>query len=164
MLYMVMLGGTHPKANIELHDVVFVAGDSLKHTYPQLRALWFAEPEGLHIDAWMAISGVEQYAVTLADSPGESNLKLFFINLGGYFASVFGEDHRYLVLVAENTRHAKQLAKQQLIPKWDKPHTDNVFEIEQCVAIEQVAGRYIQLHPAPHDGCYFENDYIVIAD
>ncbi|WP_213994860.1 DUF1543 domain-containing protein [Arsukibacterium sp.] len=163
MLYMVMLGGTHPKANVELHDVVFVAGDNLEQTYPQLRALWFASPQGLHIDSWMAISGVDQYAVTLADSPANNKLKLFFINLGGYIGSVFGEDHRYLVVVAESNVQAKQIAKQQLDMKWDKPHTDNVFEIEQCVAIEQVAGRYIQLHPAPHQGCYFENDYIVIG-
>ncbi|MDX1537870.1 DUF1543 domain-containing protein [Arsukibacterium sp.] len=163
MLYMVMLGGTHPKANIELHDVVFVAGDNLQQTYSQLRTLWFAAPEGLHIDAWMAISGVGSYAVNLVDAPPETGPTLFFINLGGYVGSVFGEDHRYLVLAADNKAEAKKLAKQQLSLKWDKPHTDNIFEIEQCLAIEQVAGRYIQLNPAPHDGCYFENDYIVIG-
>lgn len=163
MLYMVMLGGSHPKANIETHDVVFVAGDSLEQTYPQLQALWFAEPKGLHIDAWMAISGVGPYAVSMVDSPSDEGPKLFFINLGGYIGSVFGEDHRYLVLAADNKAQAKQMAKQQLKLKWDKPHTDNVFEVEQCVAIEKVAGRYIKLHPAPHDGCYFENDYIVIG-
>ncbi|KKO46531.1 hypothetical protein WG68_04260 [Arsukibacterium ikkense] len=163
MLYMVMLGGTHPKANIEVHDVVFVAGDNLPQTYPQLQALWFADPKGLHIDAWMAVSGVGDFAVSLADAPATSGPKLFFINLGGYFASIFGEDHRYLVLAADNVRHAKQLAKQQLSVQWDKPHTDNVFEVEQCMAIEHVAGRYVQLHPATHQGCHFENDYIVIG-
>ncbi|MBV2129855.1 DUF1543 domain-containing protein [Arsukibacterium indicum] len=163
MLYMVMLGGSHPKANTELHDVVFVAGDNLEQTYPQLRALWFAAPEGLHIDAWMSIAGVDAYAVSLSDTPAKAGPKLFFINLGGYVGSVFGEDHRYLVVAAENKAEAKKIAKQQLSLKWDKPHTDNVFEIEQCVAVEQVAGRYIQLHPAAHNGCYFENDYIVIG-
>lgn len=163
MLYMVMLGGSHPKANIEVHDVVFVAGDTLMQTYPQLQTLWFAEPKGLHIDAWMAISGIDQYAVRLCDTPATSGPKLFFINLGGYFSSIFGEDHRYFVLAANNKIEAKKQAKQQLALKWDKPHTDNVFEIEQCLAIEHVAGRYVQLYPAPHKGCYFENDYIVIA-
>ncbi|WP_372626185.1 DUF1543 domain-containing protein [Arsukibacterium sp.] len=163
MLYMVMLGGSHPKANVELHDVVFVAGDNLEQTYPQLRALWFAEPKGLHIDAWMAISGVDRFAVTLADTPQSTGPKLFFINLGGYLSTIFGEEHRYFMLVADNKTQAKQLAKQQLNLKWDKPHTDNVFEVEQCVALERVGGRFVQLHPAEHQGCYFENDYIVIG-
>lgn len=30
MLYVVMLGGRHPRANIEVHDVLFAQADSLE--------------------------------------------------------------------------------------------------------------------------------------
>ena len=33
-LFAVYLGGRAPKANIELHDVVFVVGESIEQTYP----------------------------------------------------------------------------------------------------------------------------------
>ena len=35
-LFAVYLGGSAPKANIELHDVVFVTGFSLEETYSKL--------------------------------------------------------------------------------------------------------------------------------
>ncbi|RYZ33221.1 MAG: DUF1543 domain-containing protein [Sphingobacteriales bacterium] len=41
MLYAVMLGGKHPKAHIEVHDVVFAVGDALPDLYPQLKQQWF---------------------------------------------------------------------------------------------------------------------------
>ena len=47
MLFVVMLGGKHPRAKIEVHDVVFAIADSLEATYPQLRQGWFGSPAGL---------------------------------------------------------------------------------------------------------------------
>ena len=54
MLFVVMLGGKHPRAKIEVHDVVFAVADTLQHTYTQLRDGWFGSPKGVHIDACMA--------------------------------------------------------------------------------------------------------------
>ena len=59
MLFVVMLGGKHPRARIEVHDVVFAVADTLEATYPQLRDAWFGSPKGVHIDSWMAVDGVE---------------------------------------------------------------------------------------------------------
>ena len=47
MLYVVMLGGRHPRASIEVHDVVFAQGDSLEQLYPELRNAWFGSLKGL---------------------------------------------------------------------------------------------------------------------
>jgi hypothetical protein len=40
-LFRVYLGGSAPKANIELHDIQFVVGDKIEDTYEQLRNSWF---------------------------------------------------------------------------------------------------------------------------
>ena len=50
-LFIVMLGGRHERANTEVHDVVLAVGDALEETFSQLKQAWFAEPNGLHIDA-----------------------------------------------------------------------------------------------------------------
>ncbi len=84
MLFVVMLGGKHPKAKIEVHDVVFAAADSLEATYPQLRESWFGSSTGLHIDAWMAVDGIEDWKVELSPlAPKPGSPRLFFLNLGG---------------------------------------------------------------------------------
>ena len=36
-LFVVMLGGRHARANIELHDVVFAIAPSIEQTHEQLR-------------------------------------------------------------------------------------------------------------------------------
>ena len=50
MLFVVMLGGKHPKAKIEVHDVVFVTGNSIEDCYPELRAQWFGSAAGFVVD------------------------------------------------------------------------------------------------------------------
>ena len=40
-LYLVVVGGRSPKANIELHDVRWVIGSKIEDTYDQLRNDWF---------------------------------------------------------------------------------------------------------------------------
>ena len=67
MLYVVMLGGRHPRAKIEVHDVVFAVAESLEGTYSQLREGWFGSPAGMHIDSWMAVDGVEGYKLAFTD-------------------------------------------------------------------------------------------------
>lgn len=162
-LFMVMLGGDHAKANVELHDVVFVAGTELEQTYPQLRKLWFGTAKGLHMDAWMRIAAVDGFRVELVKEPVMQQQKLFFINLGGYHSSIFGEDHRYLVVVAADRAEAKRKAKAQQLAQWDKPHTDNVFAVDQCLEVSQVGDWYIQLAATGQsDDLQFENVYIVL--
>jgi len=87
MLFVVMLGGKHPRARIEVHDVVFAVADTLQATYPQLRDAWFGSPKGVHIDSWMAVDGVDGWKVELSHlAPHSDAPRLYFINLGGYEA------------------------------------------------------------------------------
>jgi len=163
MLYVVMLGGRHPHASIEVHDVVFAQADSLEHTYPQLRSAWFGSPKGLHIDAWMEVHGVDGYRVELTQAaPQPGALRLFLLNLGGYERQVFGEAHRYLLVAATDKAAAKQLGKQRMAAGWLKPHTDAVLDVDDCLPIDLVAGRYVHLVKGDHPETVQRNDYILI--
>lgn len=163
MLFVVMLGGKHPRAKIEVHDVVFAIADSLEATYPQLRQGWFGNPAGLHIDAWMCVDGVEGWKVELSPlAPLPGSPRLYFINLGGYEANTFGEAHHYLLVVAQDKNQAKSRAKQHMLKHWQQAHTDALLDVDDCLPIDQVSGRYIHLVEGEHRGVIQHNDYIVI--
>ena len=163
MLFVVMLGGKHPRAVIEVHDVLFAAADDLAGTYAQLRKGWFGSPKGVHIDSWMAVDGVDQWKVELADlAPAAGEPRLYFLNLGGYTAGTFGEAHRYALVVAGDKTEAKRKGR-QLMGGWSQAHTDAVLDVDDCMAIDHVGGRYVQLHEAPHRGIAMGNDYIVLS-
>lgn len=164
MLFVVMLGGKHPRARIEVHDVVFVVADTLESAWPQLRQHWFGKQEGLHIDAWMKVDGVDKWKVELsplAPSPGAQ--RLFFINLGGYEANAFGEAHHYLLVVAQTKKEAMAKGRRQMLEHWTQPHTDLVVDVDDCLPIDEVQGRYIHLVEGDHAGVVQRNDYIVIG-
>ncbi|WP_282364755.1 DUF1543 domain-containing protein [Pseudomonas sp. PS01297] len=163
MLFVVMLGGKHPRAKIEVHDVVFAIADSLEATYPQLRQGWFGNPAGLHIDAWMRVDGVDGWKVELSPlAPLPGSPRLYFINLGGYEANTFGEAHHYLLVVAQDKNQAKSRAKQHMFKHWQQAHTDVLLDVDDCLPIDQVSGRYIHLIEGEHRGVIQHNDYIVI--
>ncbi len=163
MLLVIMLGGKHPRAKIEVHDVAFVVADSLSAAYPELRQGWFGSPAGLHIDAWMQVDGVDQWKVELSPlAPRPDAPRLYFINLGGYEQQTFGEAHHYLLVVAQNKTEAKAKGKQQMLRHWQKPHTDALLDVDDCLPIDFASGRYIHLVEGPHKGVMQRNDYIVL--
>ena len=166
-LFMVMLGGRHARANTEVHDVVFAVADSLEESYPQLKNAWFGEQKGLHIDAWMQVEGVEsagkKYQIQFSDAqPQAEDEKLWLINLGGYDIREFGELHRYVLVVAPHAAEAKQLGKQHFDQKWQKQHTDRILEVDDCISIDCVHGRYVALVEAEFDANTWENTYLML--
>lgn len=164
MLYAVMLGGKHAAARIEVHDVVFAAGNSLQDLYPQLKQQWFGMAKGLHIDAWMAIDGIEQYQVQLSPvAPQPDDLRLYFINLGGYLPDEFGEVHRYVLIVAQSKMQARGRARKHFLKLWQQAHVDAVLDVDDCVLIDQVEGHFVHLVEGSHQGVKFENCYLVIG-
>lgn len=166
-LFIVMLGGRHARANTEVHDVVLAVGDSLEEIHPQLKNAWFGELAGLHIDAWAQIHGVEfehkKYQIHFSNvQPNQSEQKLYLINLGGYDAREFGELHRYVLVVAQNPMVAKEKGKQYFAQHWQKQHTDRVLDVDDCIAIDQVHGRYVQLVEGEFVANIWENSYLTI--
>lgn len=168
-LYIVMLGGRHVRANTEVHDVVLAVGGSLNEIYPQLKSAWFGEQKGLHIDAWAKINGIEfenkKYQIKFCDAaPNDSNEKLWLINLGGYDSREFGELHRYVLVVAQNAMVAKQRGKAYFAQHWQKQHTDRVLDVDDCIAIDHVYGRYIELVENNFESNIWENTYLMLND
>lgn len=166
-LFMVMLGGRHARANTEVHDVVFVIGNTLQETYPQLKNVWFGEKKGLHIDAWMQINAVQgegrHYQIQFADTqPNLHDEKLWLINLGGYDAREFGELHRYILVVAQSSDLAKQRGKAYFAMHWQKQHTDRVLEVDDCLPIDCIGGRYIRLLEGQFFPNQWENTYLCV--
>ncbi|MEG2694196.1 MAG: DUF1543 domain-containing protein [Acinetobacter sp.] len=168
-LFIVMLGGRHARANTEVHDVVLAVGDSLEDVYPQLKNAWFGEQKGLHIDAWAQIYGVafegKNYQIQFTDAaPNQADQKLYLLNLGGYDAREFGELHRYVLVVAQNAMVAKQRGKAHFAQHWQKQHTDRVLDVDDCIVIDQVHGRYVQLIEGEFSGNQWENTYLMLND
>ena len=168
-LFMVMLGGRHVRANTEVHDVVFAIAETLEDTYSQLKNAWFGEQKGLHIDAWMQITSIQSdgknYQIQFSHAQTQSaNEKLWLINLGGYDVREFGELHRYMLIVAENADVAKQRGKAHFATHWQKQHTDRVVDVDDCLGIDCVDGRFIHLIEFENSEYLnvWENTYITI--
>ena len=165
MLHVVMLGGTHPRARIELHDVAFVDVQRLEDAHDELRRQWFGDPRGVHIDSWMEVDGVDGYQVRFSDAaPAPDAPRLYFLNLGGYVAGEFGEAHRYLLVVAADAARAK--ARARVLARgvrWDLPHVDAVLEVDDCLPVDRVGGRYVALVLGPHRDIAQASDYIKLS-
>lgn len=158
---MVMLGGQHPAARIEVHDIVFTAvEETLERKYAQLKSRWFGDKKHVHLDGWMRIAGIEEFRVELRQDSIHQPHQLYFFNLGGYSHQSFGEDHRYGVVIANSLEQAKYKAKRQAPELWQLPHKDNIVDIDQCLRIDKVGNWHVCLVKGEHQGITFENCYI----
>lgn len=160
-LFALMLGGRATGCHIELHDVVFAVGESFEALKPDLRALWFGDRQQVHVDAWAELSQVDGYRVQLSREPGRPGPKLWFINIGGYQPGEFAEQHAYAFIAAASKTEVKQQARARLLPGRQEWHKDDLFEIDDCLAIDQVSGWHVELvadrqagSPVVHNG-YF---------
>ena len=112
----------------------------------------------------MAFEG-KNYQIQFTDAaPNQADQKLYLLNLGGYDAGEFGELHRYVLVVAQNAMVAKQRGKAHFAQHWQKQHTDRVLDVDDCIAIDQVHGRYVQLIEGEFSGNQWENTYLMLND
>ncbi len=159
-LYMILLGGRHAHARIEVHDVAMAVGDALEGIYPQLTQAWFGQRKGLHIDAWVAVQGIcyaqNDYKIHFEHFPAALDaLKLYFVNLGGSLNSQFGEQHRYRLIAAYTEFEAKTRAMQMAKQLWQGAHVDAIYEVDDCLAIDAVDGQHVHLCL----GSYLQNEW-----
>lgn len=147
-LFAVYLGGRAPKCNTELHDVVFVVGASIEDTYEQLMDKWFGDPLRVHLDSWLELRHVDGYRIVLSRQPSTALEKLYFINLGAYRPGEFTELHANGFLVGSDERMVKQRAKRELLRGATAVHTDDLYDVDDCLTIAQVAGQHVHLEPA----------------
>ena len=144
-LFAVFLGGRDPKCNIELHDVVFTCSKNITESYNELLFKWFGDPKRLHIDSWVELKYIDGYEIHLSKSKPNHNEKLFFINLGGYDKNKFEELHESKFLVGDNENLIKKRAKESLLIGYDQVHTDDLYDVDDCIEIRKVSEFYIHL-------------------
>ena len=154
-LFQVILGGHAPGCLVELHDVRFVAGESIEACLPELGRQWFGTRKGLHIDAYMAVRAVDGWSVTLVNEPPEPRPEgLWFVNLGGYRRNLMAELHHAGLVVATSLQEAKRLAMQRWMPETLERHPDEWCQVDDCLAVEQVNSQagpiwHVRLDPHP---------------
>ena len=160
-LFLVFIGGSAPKANIELHDVRWVVGSRIEDTFESLRKNWFGSIEGLHIDSYKKIKSIDGYKINLKkiEKPKNNHLnkdvrnkkKLWFVNLGGYQGDSMQERHEFGFVVAKNSLEAKKIAKSKWLIGYRKIHKDNIFHlrsmsnVDDCEVIKNVDNWEIEL-------------------
>lgn len=147
-LFAIYIGGEHPSAHIEVHDVRFVVAETIRDTHAQLRAEWWGTPGTLHIDCWAEISHADGYAVTLRPEPSSAPEKLWFVNLGGYDGTDFAEQHKNLFVVAASMKEAKARAM-ATIEHWRDAHRDDIYEAELAFGLEGKIGEGLHIHLTP---------------
>ena len=169
-LFLVVIGGSAPKANIELHDVRWVIGSRIEDTFDSLRKNWFGSNEGLHIDSYKKIKSIDGYKINLRkienDKINENNShkgintreKLWFVNLGGYEIDSMQERHEFGLVVAKNCLDAKKIAISKWLLGCRKTHKDDLSSLEvfsdvdDCEVIKSIDNWEIELT--------LENDFI----
>lgn len=115
-LYMVQLGGRPKGRLIEQHDIFFGVAGQLPELITDINNHWPEVKNKWHIDSYRAITKVDNYTIKLIETneqvENNSDLKLFFINLGGYQQGSFEEFHYKLLVVAASQADAIKQAKQ----------------------------------------------------
>ena len=162
-LFLVVIGGRAPKANIELHDVRWVIGKKIEDTFVSLRNNWFGSIEGLHIDSYKKIKSIDGYKVNVKkiekDNTKRKTVKkdikskkeLWFVNLGGYQSDSMQERHEFGLVVARNSLDAKKIAKSKWLLGFKKNHKDNlsslktISDVDDCEVIKNIDNWKIEL-------------------
>lgn len=128
-LFAIYIGGEHPGAHIEVHDVRFVVARSIAQRRAALRPQWWGTPGTLHMDCWALVDHADGYDVRLSSEPFPGPERLYFVNLGGYAPGLFAEQHRNLFVVACLQREAKSLAL-ATISGWNDAHKDDLNDAD----------------------------------
>ena len=112
---MVQLGGRPKGRLIEQHDIFFGAASQVSDLIADINEHWPEVKNKWHIDSYRAITKVGNYTIKLIESSEQveaaTDLRLFFINLGGYQQDSFEEFHYKLLIVAPNQADAIKQAK-----------------------------------------------------
>jgi hypothetical protein len=146
-LFAVYLGGRAPRCNTELHDVVFVVGPSVESCYERIMDKWFGDPRKMHIDSWVELQVVDGYRISLQAGSSDPGKKLYFINLGAYLPGQFTELHANAFVVAASEAEVKKRAKAELLQGTVSIHTDDLYDVDDCLEITEVDGQTVHLEP-----------------
>ncbi|KGE13289.1 hypothetical protein DI53_2820 [Sphingobacterium deserti] len=132
-LHMVLLGCKPSGRFTEQHDIFFGIGADLRDLKPAMNAFWKEAKGKLHVDAWREVTVVDGFAIEVRPRTEsvESNLKLFFVNLGGYRGQDFEEYHYKQLVVAQDVAGATKKAKSSVFFREHiSPHIDDKYGLD----------------------------------
>lgn len=146
-LYAVYLGGYAPGCNVEVHDMVFVTGKTFEDTWPSLFQKWFLKHyDRFHYDGYQELRIVDNHRIRLISSKSKSDLKLYYVHLGGYNPDELNEYHKNMFLVASDKTQAKKRARESWTTV-EVPHKDLQCDIEACIEINEIDNLYLDIQP-----------------
>lgn len=152
-LFVVCLGGRAPGSKVELHDIAFAVGEDIDSTHEQLLDQWFGQPDGLHVDAWARVEQVPGYRVRLSTAASSSDLRLYFVNIGGYAPGELWERHAYALFAGQSPAEVKARARKELLVGRDSVHRDDLYDVDDVLEVRPgVAHWYIHLEADPDAG------------
>ncbi|SFS30791.1 DUF1543 domain-containing protein [Sphingobacterium wenxiniae] len=133
-LFMVLMGCKPSGRHTEQHDIFFGVADSINGLVPAMKSSW-PDAGKMHVDVWRPVTRVDGYRVEvcpraeIGEESGE--LKLFFVNLGGYKDNDFEEYHYKQLIVAKDIDEASRNAKQSpFYHQHISPHIDDKYGID----------------------------------
>lgn len=144
-LFAAYLGGTAPRSNTELHDMVFAVGETIESTYHQLMTLWFGNVDGLHIDSWAELDVIDGHKIALSLNPPPQGSKLYFVNLGAYVPGELIEAHSNHFLVSDDKKSVIKRAKESCLKGMTFVHRDYLYDVDDCLEIESIGRYYVHL-------------------
>jgi len=147
-LFAIYIGGEHPSAHIEVHDVRFVVAKTIQDTEDRLRADWWGTPGTLHIDCWAEIDRADGHRVSLRQEPSNAREKLWFVNLGGYDGVDFAEQHKNMFVVAGSPKEAKTRALAS-VHGWKDAHRDDLYDADAVFNLDDLLGDRLYIHLTP---------------
>ena len=71
--------------------------------------------------------------------------KLFFVNLGGYQKDKLFELHEFGLFAGKNEKEVKKKATDTLLVNAEQQHKDDLFEVDNCLVINNIDDQYIHL-------------------
>jgi hypothetical protein len=132
MIYALFLGGKHPNANVEIHDLVFVdcfdEVNKFKADKEKITSKWFGS--SCHIDAYKSLEIIDNYKIIPSQNT-QTDLNLFAINFGGQISGIMPESHDIVFVVAKNKSEAIKKGKAKLKAKMTDIHLDDLLDISE---------------------------------
>ena len=81
MLFMINIGGSTEKSNIEVHDILFVSAQSFESTYEIIKNAWYGTKDSLHIDSYKVLKEIDGFNLELLDKT--TLLRVYLVIYGG---------------------------------------------------------------------------------
>lgn len=128
-LFMINLGGKAKGTNIEIHDILFVIADNIEETYSMLIENWFGVIDGLHIDSYKKIKGIDGYRISIVEEEQIDYNNLYFVYMGGYNKNLTTELHEVGLFICDTEHSAKKQASNTLLTDALEKHVDTIVNV-----------------------------------